>query len=163
MPTFDVTNEINWVEVHNALDQANKEISTRYDFKGSDARVELDEKNKTLTLFADSDFQLDQVWDVQVAKFAKRNVDIRCMEKKDIEKMSGNKVKRVVTIKAGIDSELAKKLVRITKDSKLKVQASIQGDMVRVSGAKRDVLQEAIALYRSSITDFPLQFGNFRD
>jgi cyclic-di-GMP-binding protein len=163
MPSFDVTNEINWVELHNALDQAGKEISTRYDFKGSDARVELNEKDKTLTLFADSEFQLDQVWDVQVAKFAKRNVDIRCMEKKDIEKISGNKVKRNVVIKAGIDSDLAKKIVRLLKDSKLKVQAAIQGDMVRVTGAKRDILQEAIALLRKSIEDFPLQFGNFRD
>ena len=149
--------------MHNALDQAGKEISTRYDFKGSDARVELNEKDKTLTLFADSEFQLDQVWDVQVAKFAKRNVDIRCMEKKDIEKISGNKVKRNVVIKAGIDSDLAKKIVRLLKDSKLKVQAAIQGDMVRVTGAKRDILQEAIALLRKSIEDFPLQFGNFRD
>jgi len=163
MPSFDVTNEINWVELHNALDQAGKEISTRYDFKGSDARVELNEKDKTLTLFADSEFQLDQVWDVQVAKFAKRNVDIRCMEKKDIEKISGNKVKRNVVIKAGIDSDLAKKIVRLLKDSKLKVQAAIQGDMVRVTGAKRDILQQAIALLRKSIEDFPLQFGNFRD
>ncbi len=163
MPSFDVTNEINWVELHNALDQAGKEISTRYDFKGSDARVELNEKDKTLTLFADSEFQLDQVWDVQVAKFAKRNVDIRCMEKKDIEKISGNKVKRNVVIKAGIDSDLAKKIVRLLKDSKLKVQAAIQGDMVRVTGAKRDILQEAISLLRKSIEDFPLQFGNFRD
>lgn len=163
MPSFDVTNEINWVEVHNGLDQANKEISTRYDFKGSDARIELNEKDKTLTLFADSDFQLDQVWDVQVAKFGKRGVDIRCMDKKDIEKVSGNKVKRSVMIKAGIDSDLAKKIVRIVKDSKLKVQAAIQGDMVRITGAKRDNLQEAIALLRKSVDDFPLQFGNFRD
>lgn len=163
MPSFDVTNEINWVEVHNALDQANKEISTRYDFKGSDARVELAEKDKQLTLFADSDFQLDQVWDVQVAKFGKRGVDIRCMDRKDIEKVGGNKVKCSVVIKAGIDSELAKKIVRLVKDSKLKVQASIQGDMVRVTGAKRDTLQEAIALLKKSVTDFPLQFGNFRD
>jgi cyclic-di-GMP-binding protein len=163
MPSFDVTNEINWVEMHNALDQAGKEISTRYDFKGSDARVELNEKDKTLTLYADSDFQLDQVWDVQVAKFAKRGVDIRCMEKQDIEKVGGNKVKRSVTIKAGIDAELAKKIVRLIKDGKLKVQASIQGDMVWVSGAKRDALQETIALLKKSVTDFPLQFGNFRD
>lgn len=163
MPSFDVTNEIDWVEVHNALDQANKEISTRYDFKGSDARVELNEKDKTLTLFADSDFQLDQVWDVQTAKFGKRGVDIRCMEPKDVEKVGGNKVKRSVVIKAGIETELGKKIVRLIKDEKLKVQASIQGDTVRVSGAKRDTLQEAIALLRKSITDFPLQFGNFRD
>jgi len=161
MPSFDVTNEVNFVEVRNALDQANKEITNRFDFKGSDARVELNDK--ALTLFADTDFQLDQVWDVLTGKFAKRGVDVRCMEPGDIEKVSGNKVKRGVAVKNGIESELAKKIVRILKDSKLKVQASIQGDTVRVTGAKRDVLQEAIALLRKSIDDFPLQFGNFRD
>jgi cyclic-di-GMP-binding protein len=163
MPSFDVTNEVNWVEVHNAVDQANKEVGNRFDFKGSDARIEMSEKDKTLTLFADNDFQLDQVWDIVIAKFAKRGVDIRCMELKDIEKISGNKVKRQVVVKVGIDSDLAKKIVRLIKDEKLKVQASIQGDTVRVSGAKRDTLQEAIAFLKKSITDFPLQFGNFRE
>lgn len=161
MPSFDVMNEVDFVEVRNALDQANKEITNRFDFKGSDARVELNDKS--LTLFADNDFQLDQVYDVLTGKFAKRGVDVRCLEKGDVEKISGNKVKRGVTVKAGIEVELAKKLVKLLKDSKLKVQSSIQGDTVRVSGAKRDVLQEAIALMRKSITDFPLQFGNFRD
>lgn len=161
MPSFDVMNEVDFVEVRNAVDQANKEIGQRFDFKGSDARIEL--ADKALTLFADNDFQLDQVWDIATGKFAKRNVDVRCMEPKDVEKISGNKVKRPVAVKAGIETELGKKVVRLLKDSKLKVQASIQGDTVRVSGAKRDVLQEAIALLRKSITDFPLQFGNFRD
>ncbi|WP_341675662.1 YajQ family cyclic di-GMP-binding protein [Niveibacterium sp. SC-1] len=161
MPSFDVTNEVNFVEVRNALDQANKEITNRFDFKGSDARVELNDK--ALTLFADTDFQLDQVWDVLTGKFAKRGVDVRCMEPGDIEKVSGNKVKRGVAVKNGIESELAKKIVRILKDSKLKVQGSIQGESVRVTGAKRDILQEAIALLRKSIDDFPLQFGNFRE
>ena len=165
MPSFDVTNEIDWVEVGNAVDQSNKEIGTRFDFKGSDARVELTgkDKEKTLVLFADNEFQLGQVWDMATTKFAKRNVDIRCMERKDVEKISGNKVKQPVLVKAGIDTELAKKLVRIVKDSKLKVQASIQGDSVRVSGAKRDLLQETIALLKKEVTDFPLQFGNFRE
>ncbi|MFA9441129.1 YajQ family cyclic di-GMP-binding protein [Uliginosibacterium sp. sgz301328] len=163
MPSFDVTNEVNWVEVHNAVDQANKEVGNRFDFKGSDARIEMSEKDKTLTLFADNDFQLDQVWDIVIGKFAKRNVDIRCMERKDVDKISGNKVKQSVVVKVGIDSELAKKIVRLIKDEKLKVQASIQGDTVRVSGAKRDTLQEAIAFLKKSITDFPLQFGNFRE
>lgn len=163
MPSFDVTNEVNWVEVHNAVDQSNKEVSNRFDFKGSDARIELSEKDKLLTLFADNDFQLDQVWDIATGKFAKRGVDVRCMEKKDVEKISGNKVKRAVVVKVGIDTELAKKIVKLVKDSKLKVQASIQGDTVRVSGAKRDVLQETIAVLKKSVTDFPLQFGNFRD
>jgi len=161
MPSFDVVNEVNFVEVRNAVDQANKEVGQRFDFKGSDARVELNDK--ALTVFADTDFQLDQVWDVLTGKFAKRSVDVRCMEPGDVEKISGNKVKRGVTVKAGIESELAKKIVRIIKDSKLKVQASIQGDTVRVTGAKRDTLQEAIALMRKQITDFPLQFQNFRD
>ncbi|MGC3963869.1 MAG: YajQ family cyclic di-GMP-binding protein [Rhodocyclaceae bacterium] len=163
MPSFDVTNEVNWVEVHNAVDQANKEVGNRFDFKGSDARIEMSEKDKTLTIFADNDFQLDQVWDIVIGKFAKRNVDIRCMERKDVEKISGNKVKQTVIVKVGIDSDLAKKIVRLIKDEKLKVQASIQGDTVRVSGAKRDTLQEAIAFLKKSITDFPLQFGNFRE
>lgn len=163
MPSFDVSNEVNWVEVHNAVDQANKEVTNRFDFKGSDARVEINEKDKTLTLFADNDFQLEQEWDLTVSKFAKRNVDIRCMELKDIEKISGNKAKRQVVVKAGIDQDMAKKIVRTIKDSKLKAQASIQGDTVRVTGAKRDVLQEVIALLKSSITDFPLQYGNFRE
>lgn len=163
MPSFDVMNEINWVEVHNAVDQATKEITNRFDFKGSDARIELNEKDKQLVLFADNDFQLDQVWDMAVAKFAKRGVDIRCMERKDVEKISGNKVKRSVVVKAGIDTELAKKIVKLVKDSKIKVQANIQGDTVRVSGAKRDSLQETIAMLKKAVTDFPLQFGNFRD
>lgn len=163
MPSFDVTNEVNFVEVRNALDQANKEIGQRFDFKGSDARIELNEKDKALTLFADTDFQLDQVWDVLTGKFAKRGVDVRCMEPGDVEKISGNKVKRGVVVKVGIETELAKKIVRQIKDSKLKVQASIQGDTVRVTGAKRDVLQEAIAQLKKAVTDFPLQFGNFRD
>ena len=163
MPSFDVTNEVNFVEVRNALDQANKEIGQRFDFKGSDARIELNEKDKALTLFADTDFQLDQVWDVLTGKFAKRGVDVRCMEPGDVEKISGNKVKRGVVVKVGIETELAKKIVRQIKDSKMKVQASIQGDTVRVTGAKRDVLQEAIALLKKAVTDFPLQFGNFRD
>ncbi|GAA5180742.1 YajQ family cyclic di-GMP-binding protein [Niveibacterium umoris] len=161
MPSFDVMNEVNWVEVRNAIDQANKEITNRFDFKGSDARVELNDK--ALTLFADNDFQLSQVWDIVVGKFAKRNVDVRCMDEGEIEKISGNKVKRGVTVKAGIDSDLAKRIVRLIKDSKLKVQGSIQGDTVRVTGAKRDVLQETIALLKKQVTDFPLQFGNFRE
>ncbi|MDQ8021407.1 YajQ family cyclic di-GMP-binding protein [Uliginosibacterium sp. H1] len=163
MPSFDVTNELNWPEVHNAVDQGNKEITNRFDFKGSDARVEMSEKDKTITLFADDDFKLDQVWDITTTKFAKRNVDIRCMERKDSEKISGNKVKQPIVVKVGIDTELAKKIVRLVKDSKLKVQASIQGDTVRITGAKRDVLQETIAMLKKAITDFPLQFGNFRE
>lgn len=161
MPSFDIVSEVDVVEVRNAAEQANREIGTRYDFKGSDARVE--QADKLLTLYADSEFQLNQVYDVLVAKLAKRNVDVRCLERGKLEKVSGNKVKQEVKVRAGIETELAKKIVKLIKDSKLKVQASIQGDHVRVSGAKRDTLQEAIALVRKSITDFPLQYQNFRD
>jgi len=161
MPSFDIVSEINEVEVRNAVEQANKEVGTRYDFKGSDARIE--QNDKVLTLHADSDFQLDQVKDILVNKLAKRGVDIRCLDEAKTEKVSGNKVKQAVTIKTGIESELAKRIVRIIKDAKLKVQAAIQGDAVRVSGAKRDLLQETIALVRKEIDDFPLQFQNFRD
>jgi len=161
MPSFDIVSEVNQVEVRNALDQANKEISTRFDFKGSDARVEY--SDKTLTLYADDEFKLKQVNDVLIGKFAKRNVDVRSLKYGDPEKVSGNKVKQAVTLRTGVDQELAKKIVRTIKDSKLKVQASIQGDAVRITGAKRDDLQSAIALVRKTVTDYPLQYENFRD
>jgi uncharacterized protein YajQ (UPF0234 family) len=161
MPSFDVVSEINQVEVRNALDQSNKELSTRFDFKGSDARVEHAEK--TLTLFADDEFKLSQVTDILTGKLAKRGVDVRALKYGDVEKVSGNKVKQVVTVREGIEQELAKKVVKLLKDSKLKVQASIQGDAVRVSSAKRDELQNAIALVKKTITDYPVQFNNFRD
>ena len=161
MPSFDVVSEVNQVEVRNAVDQTNKEVSTRFDFKGSDARVEL--ADKTLTIHADDEFKLKQVTDILVGKLAKRGVDTRALDPKDAEKVSGNKVKQVVTVRTGIEQELAKKIQRAIKDSKLKVQGSIQGDAVRVSGGKRDDLQDAIALVKKSITDFPLQYQNFRD
>lgn len=161
MPSFDAVSEVNQVEVRNAVDQANKEVSTRYDFKGSDARIEIGDK--VLTLFADAEFQLDQVKDILLGKLAKRSVDIRCLDYAKLEKVSGNKVKQVITVKEGIETELSRKIVRLIKDSKLKLQASIQGDAVRVTGAKRDILQECIAMLRKEITDFPLQFNNFRD
>ena len=161
MPSFDIMSEVDKHEVKNAMEQVNKEVTNRFDFKGSDARVEQTEF--VLTLFADDDFKLDQVQEVLNAKLIKRGVDIKCMEIGKSEKVSGNKVKRTATIKTGVESDLAKKIVKLLKDSKMKVQASIQGDTVRVTGAKRDVLQDAIALVKKSITDFPLQFGNFRD
>ena len=163
MPSFDIVSEVNQVEVHNALDQANKEITNRFDFKGSDARVELNEKEKTLTLYADDNFKLDQVRDVLTGKLAKRGVDVRCLEAKEIEKVSGNKVKQTIAVREGVEQDLGKKIVKLVKDSKLKVQASIQGDVVRISSAKKDTLQDTITLMRKSITDFPLQFKNFRD
>ncbi|AKM29835.1 YajQ family cyclic di-GMP-binding protein [Pandoraea faecigallinarum] len=161
MPSFDVVSEANMVEVKNAVEQANKEISTRFDFKGSDSRIE--HKEQELTLFADDNFKLDQVTQVLIAKMAKRNVDVRFLDYGKVEKISGDKVKQVVKVKKGVEGDLAKKIVRIIKDSKMKVQASIQGDSVRVSGAKRDDLQSAMALLRKDVTDTPLDFNNFRD
>jgi uncharacterized protein YajQ (UPF0234 family) len=161
MPTFDIVSEVDKQEVRNAVDQVNKEVSTRFDFRGSDARVE--QADYVLTVCADTEFQLDQVQDILSQKLSKRSIDVKCLEFGKVEKVSGNKVKRSVTVKTGVETELAKKIVKLVKDSKLKVQASIQGDSVRVSGAKRDVLQEAIALVKKGISDFPLQFQNFRD
>ncbi len=164
MPSFDIVSEVNQVEVHNAVDQTNKEVSTRFDFKGSDARVEMNEKEKTLTVFADDDFKLAQVCDVLhgEARETRRRYPLP-ENRADGETISGNKMKQPVTVREGIEQELAKKIVKLIKDSKMKVQGSIQGDVVRVAGAKKDLLQDAIALIRKSITDFPLQFKNFRD
>jgi uncharacterized protein YajQ (UPF0234 family) len=161
MPSFDIVSEVNQVELRNALDQTNKELSTRFDFKGSDARVE--HKEKELTLYADNDFKLKQVTDVLLGKLARRGVDVRSLKFGNVEKIGGDKVKQVAALRIGIDSDLAKKIVKTVKDSKLKVQASIQGDAVRVSGAKKDELQNAIALVRKTVTEVPVQFGNFRD
>ncbi|MCX7209405.1 MAG: hypothetical protein RI984_770 [Pseudomonadota bacterium] len=161
MPSFDVVSEANQVEIKNAVDQANKEITTRFDFKGSDARVE--QKEKELTAYADSEFQLGQVRDVLTTKMTKRNVDVRFLDIGKVEKMGGDKVKQVIKIKNGIESDAAKKIQRIIKDSKIKVQASIQGDALRVTGAKRDDLQGTIALLKKEVTDLPLEFNNFRD
>ncbi len=161
MPSFDITSEIDKVELRNAIDQTNKEVANRFDFKGSDARIE--QKDLELSVFADDDFKLQQVLDVFHGKCAKRNVDIRAFDAKGIEKISGDKVKQTVTVRNGIASEKAKQIVKLVKDAKLKVQASIQGEAVRVAGAKKDDLQSAIALVKKSVTDIPLQFGNFRD
>ncbi len=161
MPSFDVVSEASQVEVKNAVDQANKEITTRFDFKGSDARIE--QKERELTAYADSEFQLSQVRDVLTTKMSKRNVDVRFLDIGKIEKIGGDKVKQVIKVKNGIESEAAKKIQRLIKDSKIKVQASIQGDALRVQGAKRDDLQTTIALLKKEVTDLPLEFNNFRD
>jgi cyclic-di-GMP-binding protein len=161
MPSFDAVSEANLVEVRNAIDQTNKEVGTRFDFKGSDSRVE--QKERELTLFADSEFQLGQVRDILNVKMTKRGVDIRFLDVGKVEKIGGDKVKQIIKVKNGIESEVAKKIVRTIKDSKLKVQASIQGDAVRIAGTKRDDLQAAIALLKQSIEDTPLAFNNFRD
>ena len=161
MPTFDTVCEPNLVEVKNAVDTTAKEIATRFDFKGTSAAIEL--KDKEITLFGDADFQLTQVEDVLHNKMAKRGVDIRFLDKGDVQKMGGDKVKQVIKVRNGISTEDAKKIQRIIKDSKIKVQASIQGDAVRVTGAKRDDLQAVMALLRKDITELPISFDNFRD
>jgi uncharacterized protein YajQ (UPF0234 family) len=161
MPSFDILSEVDLVALRNAVDVANRKIGNRYDFKGTDARVE--QNDKLLTLYGDSDFQLGQMKDIFLPEMTAKKVDVRCLDYGDLQKISGNKVKQEVRVQVGIEQELAKKIVKLLKDAKLKVQASIQGDSVRVSGAKRDVLQEAIALVKKSVTDFPLQYGNFRD
>ena len=161
MPSFDVVSEADMIEVKNAVEQANKEISTRFDFKGSDARVE--HKENELTAFADSEFQLSQVRDVLTNKLTKRKVDVRFLDEGDIKKIGGDKVKQIIKIKNGIESDDAKKIVRVIKDSKMKVQASIQGEAVRVTGAKRDDLQAAMTMLRKDVPDMPLEFNNFRD
>jgi uncharacterized protein YajQ (UPF0234 family) len=161
MPSFDTVCEPNMVEVKNAVDNAAKEIGTRFDFKGTSAAIEV--KDKEITLTGDADFQLQQVEDILTAKLAKRSVDVRFLDKGDIQKAGGDKVKQVIKVRSGIESEAAKKLQRLIKDSKLKVQAAIQGDAVRITGAKRDDLQSAMALIRKDMADLPLSFNNFRD
>ena len=165
MPSFDIVSEVNQVEVKNAVDQCNKEITNRFDFKGSDARVEIQDQDKVkiLMVYADDNFKLGQVKDVLIGKLAKRGVDVRALAPGTVEKTSGDTVKQPLTLRIGVEQELAKKIVKLIKDSKLKTQASIQGDAVRVSGAKKDMLQEVIALVQKSITDIPLQYRNFRD
>lgn len=164
MPSFDITSEVDMVALKNAIDVADRQITNRYDFKGTSAKVELNEKDKIITLHGDSDFQLDQIKAILFPALEKKEPESsKRMDLQDVQKVSGNKVKQVMKIRDGIDSDLAKKIVRLIKDSGLKVQASIQGEEVRVNGAKRDFLQDAIALVRKSITDFPLKYGNFRD
>jgi cyclic-di-GMP-binding protein len=163
MPSFDITSELDWVEINNVVDQVTKELNTRFDFKGSDSKIELNQKDKLFTINTDDDFKLSQVMDIITAKSSKRGVDTRIFDAQDSEKVSGNKVKQIVKLKEGISQEVAKKIVKAVKDSKMKVQASIQADTVRITGAKRDDLQEAIALVKKEITEIPVNFGNFRD
>ena len=163
MPSFDITCEANTVELKNAVDTANKEIANRFDFKGSDARFELKEKEHEITAFADDEFKLGQVRDVLLGKMAKRGVDARFLDFKDGEKIGGDKVKQKIAVRNGVESDLAKRIVKAIKDAKLKVTASIQGDVVRVTGSKKDDLQSAIQLVRGTVTDVPLKYENFRD
>ena len=161
MPSFDVVCEPDMIELKNALEQANKEITNRFDFKGSDSRVE--QKEEQIVLYADDDFKLGQVRDVLYGKMAKRNVDVRYLKDDKLETIGSDKRKQTMKIQKGIAAELAKKVVRIIKDSKIKVQASIQGDAVRVTGGKRDDLQEVMAMLRKDVPESPLGFNNFRD
>jgi cyclic-di-GMP-binding protein len=163
MPSFDITSELDWVEINNVVDQVTKELNTRFDFKGSDSKIELNQKDKLFTINTDDDFKLSQVMDIITAKSSKRGVDTRIFDAQDSEKVSGNKVKQIVKLKEGISQDVAKKIVKAVKDSKMKVQASIQADTVRITGGKRDDLQEAIALVKKEITEIPVNFGNFRD
>jgi len=161
MPSFDTVCEPNLVEVKNAVENTAKEIATRFDFKGTSAAIEI--KDKEITLFGDAEFQLAQVEDILRNKLTKRSVDVRFLDKGEVQKIGGDKVKQPVKVRNGIATEDAKKIQKLIKDSKLKVQASIQGDAVRVTGAKRDDLQAAMALLRKDITELPISFNNFRD
>lgn len=164
MPTFDFSSEVDMVAMKNAVDVVSRQVDNRYDFKGTTAKLELNEKDKLITLWGDSDFQLDQIKDLLFPAMEKKEKEsVKRLDHQAVQKISGNKVKQDLKIKDGIESELAKKIVKLIKDGKIKVQASIQGDEVRVQGAKRDDLQACIALVTKSITDFPIKYGNFRD
>ena len=163
MPSFDTKLDPNLDSVGNAVDTTGKEIGTRFDFKGTSAAVEFNKKDKEVVIFGDSDFQIDQVRDVLYNKLTKQKVDIRFMDVGKVEKIGGDKVKQVIKVKAGIDAELAKKITKLIKDSKIKVNASIQGEEVRVQGKSFDDLQATQALIREEIQDAPLDFGNYRD
>ena len=160
MPSFDVVSEVDLHEVNNAVDQANREVSTRFDFKGTNARYE--KTDAVISLHAETDFQLKQMLDILQAKLAKRGVDIACLQI-DAPEITGKQARQNVTLRQGLDTILSKKLVKLIKDSKIKVQASIQGEKLRVSGKKRDDLQQVIAILRDTKLDMPLQYDNFRD
>jgi cyclic-di-GMP-binding protein len=160
MPSFDVVSEIDHHELKNALDQANREIGTRYDFKGSNARIE--QSDNSLSLEAESEFQIKQMTPILMEKMSKRGIDVDCLEFGDIVEMN-KRARQSVTVREGLDKDLARKMVKLIKDSKLKVQAAIQGDQLRVNGKKRDDLQQVMALLREAKLGIPLQFNNFRD
>lgn len=164
MPSFDITSKANMEALKNAVDVTARQIGNRYDFKGTSAAVEINDQDKRITIYADNDFQLNQIKDLLYPAMEKKDPESsKRLEQHEVQKVSGNKVKQVLKICDGIDSELAKRIIKLIKDSGLKLQASIHGDAVRVSGTKRDTLQEAIAYVRQAVMDFPLQFGNFRD
>ncbi len=160
MPSFDTVSEVNQHELSNAIDQANREIGTRYDFKGSDAKIE--QVDNQLTLSAESDFQIKQMTPILKEKMSKRGIDVSCLEFSDVIEMN-KRARQQVLVREGLDQDLARKIVRIIKDSKIKAQAAIQGDQVRVTGKKRDDLQQIMQLLREANLGIPLQFNNFRD
>ena len=160
MPSFDVVSEIDHHELKNALDQANREIGTRYDFKGSSASIE--QSGNALTLEAESEFQIKQMAPILKEKMSKRGIDVDCLEFADIVEMN-KRARQSVSVREGLDKDLARKMVKLIKDSKLKVQAAIQGEKVRVTGKKRDDLQQVIAMLKEAKLDLPLQYNNFRD
>ena len=160
MPSFDVVSELDMHEVTNAVDQATREVSTRFDFKGTNSRFE--QKEDVITLYAEAEFQLNQLLDILEGKLIKRGVDISCMEKGDPESNVAE-ARQTITLRQGLESLQAKKLVKMVKEKKLKVQAAIQGDKVRITGKKRDDLQSAIALFKDADFEMPLQYNNFRD
>ena len=160
MPSFDVVSEVDTHELTNAIDQCNREISNRFDFKGTNSRVE--EKEAILTLIAPGEFQIKQMTDILHAKFAKRGIDVSCLEYDKIQD-NINETRQEIKVRQGLDKDLARKIVKLIKNTKLKVQSSIQGDQVRISGKKRDNLQEAIAFLKEQELGLPLQYNNFRD
>lgn len=161
MPSFDIVSELDWQEVKNAVNQANREISNRYDFKGSDSRIA--ESDPVLTLYADDDFKVSQMAEILHLKLTKRGIDLQALEKSPVKESSGGKVMQVVTVKQGIETESARKIVKLIKSEKIKVQAAIQGHQVRVTGKKRDDLQQVIGMLKEQKLGLPLQFTNFRD
>ena len=164
MPSFDISSKANMDNILNAVDVSMRMIMNRYDFKGTSARVELLEKEMQIVLSGDAEFQINQIKDILFPAMEKKEPDSsKRMEAEKIESVSGNKSRQNLIIKSGIEMDLAKKIIKTIKEAKIKVQASIQGDELRVSGAKRDILQECITLVKSNHKDFPLHFGNFRD
>jgi len=160
MPSFDIVSEINLHELTNSVDQASREVGTRFDFRGTNSKIE--QKETEITLISESDFQCHQILDILRHKMVKRGIDIGCLEVKN-PVPSGKEVRQVLVARQGIDKELAKKIVKMVKDSKIKVQAAIQGEQVRVTGKKRDDLQEVIAMLKGASLELPVQFTNFRD
>ena len=160
MPSFDVVSDFDSHEASNAVDQANREVNTRFDFKGTGSKYELEEQAIRLT--SQSEFQLDQMMDILRQKLSKRGIDIACMDEQPVE-LSGNEARKTVILRRGIDTDLARKLVKMVKGSKIKVQAAIQGDKLRISGKKRDDLQATIKMLKEADVDLPMQYENFRD